>query len=142
MVNEEKLKLMTSLAMFEKSEGRRLSLVRRYFKGDYISRSMLQAFLGYTFCWIVGLALSVACRIEEILAIVSLEEARDLLTGYAAWYAAGLAVYLLIAFIVSRRRYGYAARAMKVYAAKLKRLNKRYEIQSRARERSKEGRRP
>lgn len=141
MLNEGKLKLMTGLAMFEKAEGKRLVLARKYFKGDYVGRNLLQAFLGYTFCWAVGLSLVVACRIEEILSVVSLEEAGTVLERYGAWYALGLVAYLLVAFFVSYRRYSYAARGMKVYVAKLRRLNKRYEVQDPARERGKEVRR-
>ena len=44
-------------------------------------------------------------------------------------YLVGLAVYLLIAGVVYWRRYEYASRGMKVYVAKLKRLEKRYEMQ-------------
>ena len=54
-------------------------------------------------------------------------------------YGAGLAVYLLITFLVYRKRYEYARRGMKVYVAKLKRLEKRYEFQSRSKELTKEG---
>ena len=42
-------------------------------------------------------------------------------------------------FLVYRKRYEYARRGMKVYVAKLKRLEKRYEFQSRTKELTKEG---
>ena len=48
---------------------------------------------------------------------------------YVGAYLVGLAVYLLIAGVVYWRRYEYARRGMKVYTAKLKRLEKRYEQQ-------------
>lgn len=56
-----------------------------------------------------------------------------------SWYAAGLVLYLVITWLVYRRRYEYSKRGMKVYVAKLKRLEKRYEFQNRAKELSKEG---
>lgn len=137
MLNEEKIKLMTSIAIFEKAEGRNLSLVKRYFKSDYISRNLLRSFLGYTLCWILGLALAVVCRLEDILSIVALEDVVFPFVDYGVWYLLGLLVYLAVTFIVCSRRYSYAARGMKVYTARLKRLQRRYEFQERAKEQGK-----
>ncbi len=138
MLNEEKLKLMTGIAMFEKAEGSRISLVKRYFKTDYISQNLLRSFLGYTLCWILGLALAAFCKMEDILSIVSLTDVMESFTDYAVWYLLGLILYLIITFAVCFRRYNYAARAMKVYVAKLKRLERRYEFQDRAKGQGKE----
>ncbi len=132
MLNEEKLKLMTGLALFEKAEGKRLSIANRYYRGDYISRSLLRSFLGYTLCWIVGIAAGVICRIESILAMVDFTETLGYVLGLAGWYAAGLAVYLIITAVVAYRRYRYASRGMKVYTSKLKRLESRYTFPDRA----------
>ena len=117
MLNEEKIKLMTSIAIFEKAEGSNLSLVKRYFKSDYISRNLLRAFLGYTFCWILGLVLAVVCKIEDILSIVTLEDVVFPFVDYGVWYLLGLIVYLAVTFAVCYRRYRYASRGMKVYGA-------------------------
>ena len=61
--------------------------------------------------------------------------------GFGSWYLAGLTVYLTVLFIVRFKRYNYAARGMKVYMARLKRLEKRYEFQNRTKELGKEVRR-
>ena len=127
MLNEDKLKLMTSIAMFEKREGKAIFPANRYFKNDYISSRMLRSFFSYSFCYLLCLLIWVLYSMERILNTINLEE------------AAGLAVYLLITFLVYRKRYEYARRGMKVYVAKLKRLEKRYEFQSRSKELTKEG---
>ncbi len=137
MLNEEKLKLMTSIAIFEKAEDRNLSIVKRYFRTDYISRNLLRSFLGYTLCWILGLALAAVCRLEDILSIVTLEDVVFPFVDYGVWYLLGLVVYLVITYIVCSRRYRYASRGMKVYTARLKRLQRRYEFQDRAKEQGK-----
>ena len=58
----------------------------------------------------------------------------------AVIYLAGLVVYLIISLCIYARRYDYASRGMKVYMAKLKRLDKRYEGNSRPGTRTKGGR--
>ena len=44
MLNEEKIKLMTGIAMFEKKEGKKIFPLNRYFKSDYISSHLMAAF--------------------------------------------------------------------------------------------------
>ena len=50
MLNEDKIKLMTSISMLEKKEGKYLFPVRQYFRSDYIGKNLLKALIGYTFC--------------------------------------------------------------------------------------------
>ena len=121
MLNEEKIKLMTSIGMFEKREGRRIFMVNRFFRSDYIGR--------FTFSWLLGTGLVALYKAEDILGSLNFGNIWGDLTLYVGAYLVGLAVYLLIAGVVYWRRYEYARRGMKVYTAKLKRLEKRYEQQ-------------
>ncbi len=129
MLNEEKIKLMTSIGMFEKREGRKIFLVNRFFREDYIGRYVLRSFLGFTFCWLLGTGLVVLYKAEALLESLDFSKIQDNLSLYVTAYVAGLVVYLLITCVVYWRRYEYAKRGMKVYAAKLRRLEKRYELQ-------------
>lgn len=54
-------------------------------------------------------------------------------------YLGGLVLYLMITAIVYWKRYEYSIAGMRVYVAKLKRLEKRYEYQNKVKEMSKEG---
>ena len=131
MLNEEKIKLMTSIALFEKREGRRIFPVNRFFRSDYIGRYLLRSFLGYTLCWGLGTALAAVCKAESFLSAFDFSEIQGLVGWYGTGYGVGLGGYLLITLVVYWRRYEYASRGMKVYTAKLKRLEKRYEVQGR-----------
>lgn len=139
MLNEDKIKLMTGIAMFEKKEGRRIFPINRFFQGDYISRHLFQSFFSYTICYFLCMVVWVVYNVEKILNAMTVEEIIATGQDMAFFYAAGLFFYLIITWFVYRRRYEYAKRGMKVYVAKLKRLEKRYEFQNRAKELSKEG---
>lgn len=130
MLNEDRIKLMTSLGMFEKREGQKIFPVCRFFKSDYIGRHMLRSFLGFTFCWVLGTALMVLYKAEDFLSSLNFNDIAGYGKRYLGAYLMGLAAYLLITYVVYWRRYEYASRGMKVYVAKLKRLEKRYEMQS------------
>jgi len=142
MLNEDKIKLMTSISMFEKKEEKYIYPVRRYFKSDYISRHMLKAFFGYTFCCLLVFLLIFLYHAEDIFSMLNLDLLLEHAWTYGIAYLVGLAVYLLITIVVYAKRYEYGVRGMKVYVAKLKRLEKRYEFQNRTRELSREVRKP
>lgn len=44
MLNEEKVRYMTGLAIFEKNEGRKIFPINRYFKKDYVGGQMFRSF--------------------------------------------------------------------------------------------------
>lgn len=140
MLSEEKIKIMTNLAMFEKNEGNRIFPINRYFKSDYIGSKLLRSFFSYTLSFLLGLALWVLCYIERWLNVIRLESLIEVGLKVGGVYAAGLVVYLIISLFVYARRYDDASRGIKIYLAKLKRLDKRYEGNSRPGARTKGGR--
>ncbi len=139
MLNEEKLKLMTGIAMFEKREGKKIFPVSRYFRSDYISSHVLRSFFSYSICYCLCLVIWALYNISRLLNSIDLDEVIAIGKWGAALYLAGLIIYLVITVIVYNRRYSYAKRGMKIYLTKMKRLEKRYEFQSRSRELTKEG---
>lgn len=139
MLSEEKIKLMTEIAMFEKREGKKIFPVCSSFKSDYVSRHMLRSFFCYTLCFIMFIVIWCLYSIERFLNMGDTAEMIRIARQMAVFYVAGLFVYLFITGIVYTKRYNYANRGMRVYVAKLKRLDKRYEFQNKTKELAKEG---
>lgn len=139
MLNEDKLRLMTGIAMFEKREGKRIFPVQRYFRGDYISRHLFQSFFSYTFCAVLFMLIWILYNSEKLLNIMNLDDVIKAAKNGTLFYLAGLILYLVITYWIYWKRYEAAKRGMRVYVAKLKRLEKRYEFQSRTRELTKGG---
>ena len=44
MLNEEKIKIMNKLAMYEQGEGKKYLPVSRYYRSDYIGLAMIKKF--------------------------------------------------------------------------------------------------
>lgn len=141
MLNEEKIRLMTDLAVFEKKNGGRMVSITSYFKSDYISRNMIRGFMSYTLCSMMILAIWILFNMDVFLSTIGI----DSLTGYAwkggALYLVGLVLYMALICAVYAGRYDVQARMNRIYIAKLKHLDKRYEYHSRSRQLAKEGRR-
>lgn len=141
MLNEEKIRMMTDLAVFEKKNRGRMTTVTNYFKSDYISRNMIRGFISYTLCSIMVLALWILFNMDVFLSTIGI----DAITGFAwkggAFYLVGLVLYMALICFIYSRRYDQQARLNRIYIAKLKHLDKRYEYHSRSRELAREGRR-
>ena len=130
MLNEEKIKLMTGIAMYEKKAEKDIFPINRYFKGDYIGAHMLRSFVSYTFSCLLIFLLWFLYSIEDILDTLDLEALADTAKHMGVYYLLGLNLYLFITYRVYSVRYDTAGKSMKVYQAKLRRLEKRYENQA------------
>ena len=135
----EREAVRSGIALFEKREGKHIFPANRYFRSDYISGRILRSFFAYTVCFILCALMWVLYSMERLLNVMELDEVVGAAKAGAVLYAAGLVLYLIITWLVSSKRYEYARRGMRVYIAKLKRLEKRYDVQSRTRELTKEG---
>ena len=134
MLNEEKIRLMTEIAMFEKKEGKHIFPYHKYFKSDYIGSRVMRSFFKYTLCALLCLLIWGLYNLDSLLNTVNLGELfvrGEMLTGV---YLTGLFLYLVITAVVAAVRYRRAHKGMKEYAAKLRRLEKRYEFQSKTKE--------
>lgn len=140
MLNEEKIRLMTGIAIFEKKAEKESFPVNRYFKSDYVGSHMIRSFISYTITCILCFTLWLLYQFEDILNTMDIEVLISWGRTIGIYYAAGLVIYLLITHRVYSRRYDAALKNMKIYQAKLRRLERRYEVQAASKE-SEEGRR-
>ena len=74
MLNEDKIKLMTGIALFEKREGKHIFPANRYFRSDYISGRILRSFFAYTVCFILCALMWVLYSMERLLNVMELDE--------------------------------------------------------------------
>ena len=139
MLNEEKIKLMTGIAMFEKKAEKEIFPVNRYFKSDYISSHMIRSFIAYNFTCVLCLCLWLLYSIEDILNTLDPEALIATAKHMGVYYAVGLVIYLFITYRIYARRYDFASKSMKIYHAKLRRLEKKYDTLARHRD-NEEGR--
>lgn len=141
MLNEEKIRLMTDVAVFEKKNGSKVTAITSYFKSDYISRNIIRGFLSYTLCAVLVLVLWTLFNMDLFISSVGVEALLAILKKAGAFYLIGLAAYLALVYTVYGKRYDDAVRMNRMYVAKLKHLDKRYDYQRRLRELTREGRR-
>lgn len=139
MLNEDKIKLMAGIAIYEKQEGKKIAPARKYFRSDYIGHHMLRSFFGYSFCYLLVLLVWGLYSFDAFLNMIAVDDLVQIAMKIISYYVTGLIGYLVITCIVYHIRFNRAVRGQKVYIAKLKRLDKRYEFHNKSKELAKEG---
>jgi len=129
MINDErkkKIRLMTRIAIYEKTEGKKNELVARYFRSDYIGLKILGAIISATLVFLTVIGLYVVCNSETLLAdfyrIDLLEEARKLILYYIGF----VVVYVSIVAVVFFVKYNKAVKYKRIFSRNLKKLLSHY----------------
>ena len=129
MINEEgkkKIRLMTRIAIYEKTEGKKNEPVAKYFRSDYIGLKVLTSIISATAVFLIVIALYVICNSETLMAdfyrIDLLNEARKLILYYIGF----VAVYISIVAVVFFIRYNKAVKYKRIFSRNLKKLLSHY----------------
>lgn len=137
MLNEERIKLMTKLALYEQKEGKKDIPMSRYYKGDYVSyhmiRSGILATIGFLLCVAVWFAFHLSYFMEENN-IVKLDVMTAIGKNVLIIYILFMAAYQAITYVVYATRFIKVRENLKQYNGNLKKLNKMYQREDRMKE--------
>lgn len=127
MLNEERIVLMTKMAVYEEREGRKNVAIGSYFRGDYISLQVLKAVISATIVFGILFVISIFYDFEsfmlDIYKMDLLAYGRRILVIYGIF----VIIYGIISYIVYSYRYNKVKRSLKQYYINLKRLSEFYD---------------
>ena len=126
MINEEKVKIMTKIAMYQQGKGRRYLPVSKYYRSDYIGLALIKNFFLVT----IGYALAIAAvavyfgeyLMENIHKMNLVSMGIYIIVGYAVV----LVVYSVLTYIQYSVRYYKAKKSVREYYSQLTELSKIY----------------
>ncbi|MCX4306536.1 MAG: hypothetical protein OSJ69_12140 [Acetatifactor sp.] len=126
MLNEERVILMTHMASYEAGEGKKNVKIGNYFRSDYISVQVLKSLICGTIAFAIVFALYIFYDFEmfmqELYKMDLITFAKDVLICYAATVAG----YGVLTYIICTYRYARAKNSLKRYYHNLKKLNSSY----------------
>ena len=114
MLNEEKIKIMNKLAMYEQGEGKKYLPVSKYYRSDYIGLALIKNFFLVTIGYGLALAGGAAMNLVKL--------GTEIVVGYVAV----LIVFSLLTYIQYSVKYHRAKKSVKKYYSELIQLNKIY----------------
>ena len=124
MLNEEKIRQMTELALLKKRKGEQMFEIDNYFKEDYVGKQMLKSFFIYTFCFILIIVLAVLYNLEDL--VISVNTVGMYSVFYIVIYILGLIAFEMITYRFFSKKYDEAQRILKMYNYRLNYFEKKF----------------
>ena len=126
MINEEKVKIMTKIAMYEQGKGRKYLPVSKYYRSDYTGLALIKNFFLVTIGYIMAVA-AVAVYFGEYL-MENLHKMNLVSMGVyiIVGYVAALVGYSILTYIQYSVKYYKAKKSVKEYYIQLTELSKIY----------------
>lgn len=122
MINEERARLMTKLAIYEETKGKDYLPIGEFYKKDYIAKKLIGSLFLGTIAYGMLAGLVVLGQGDDALDRVVSVNPTILIGTFAGGYAVFLAIYLSITYGIASYRYKKAVRSLKTYEKGLKKL--------------------
>jgi hypothetical protein len=126
VLNQEKIKIMTKLAIYEQEEGKEDLAINKYFKTDYIRFQLIKEFVCYTMGCILILMLVAMYQLEYL--IINTVNLDFVMIGkfVLVIYIMVSIFYIIIASFRAITKYNNSKKNLSRYRSLIKKLNDIY----------------
>lgn len=122
MINNDKVKDMTWLAVFEKNEGPKVFKTTKYFKRDYVGLHLIKGFVAGTITFILCLALWGVMNMEPLMETIHVMDIPAFVSHLLLVYAGFMGVYLAIIMVYAQVTYYRSRKRLKAYSRRLRKI--------------------
>ncbi|MCR5147546.1 MAG: hypothetical protein K6C35_01130 [Eubacterium sp.] len=127
MVDNEKVKIMTRIAIYEKNEEHEGLVLSKYFREDYVKYNMLKTLVTSTICFWLFVAVSTLVDFEKHITDFGKEDYIKLVGKVMMYYVIFLAVFEVLAFFAYSYRYARVKPGLVEYNGNLRKLIEYYD---------------
>lgn len=131
MLEEERVKHMTKLALYESEKGRQEMQISKYYRSDYLGLALIRNFFAVSIAYVLIVAVILGYEAEYLMENVHKMDLALLLTWLIIGYIIMIAVYSVLTYICYSVKYARARKNVRAYYAELNKLTKMYEKQDR-----------
>lgn len=122
MLNNDKIKLMTKLALYEQSNGKKSLPASKYYKDDYLGLKLINSAIVATLAFLLTLVCIVFVNIETLIYDITTIDLVNVCRIVIVCYIAFMVLYLTISYIVYKIKYNMIKDEVKEYDDTLKAL--------------------
>ena len=126
MINEQRTRMMTKLALYESKRGKKELQITRYAPGDYVTAHMMWSFVCGTIAFVIVLALWVLYNIESLLIELFSMDIMHLAINVLLVYIVFIGLYLGMCYVYISYRYGRYKKRVNKFLLGLKELYRQY----------------
>lgn len=121
-MNEERIRLMTKLAVYEQNRGQENMAINQYYRRDYVSLQMIRTFICSTIAFGILVLLYILYQMDELTALLYKIDYQDSLMKLVVLYAVFTVAFQIIAYVVYSLRYKRAHREQRHFLNRLKKV--------------------
>ena len=127
MLNEERIRSMTRLAIYENNEGKKTIPLSHYYKSDYVSKSLMKSFVYGTISFGIMLGMWMIYQMDNAKKSLFGGNLEQFLIQIILLYLIFVIFYLLITYIYASVTFSRSKKSIKKYQALLKIVEKMHE---------------
>lgn len=127
MLNEDKIRLMTRLSVYEEKSGKEDLKMNDYYHMDYIGMKVRKAVVAVTIAFVIVLAMAAFYYMEELLGSIIGMDYKSLGIKILTVYLSIVAVYVVLVIVSTQLQTRAAKKRMSVYMKDFRHLRKYYE---------------
>ena len=127
MLNEERIRSMTRLAIYENNEGKKTIPLSHYYKSDYVSKSLMKSFVYGTISFGIMLGMWMIYQMDNAKKSLFGGNLEQFLIQIILLYLIFVIFYLLITYIYASVTFSRSKKSIKKYQALLKKVEKMHE---------------
>lgn len=127
MIDEERIKLMTRMASYEKEEHKKNKAIISFFKSDYVSLQMVETTVASTIAFAVIFALYVLYDFDLFMKEIYKMDMFGFVKIVLVIYAVFMLISLVVTYVLSMYRYNRAMQCTKRYHSDLKKMSRIYD---------------
>lgn len=131
MINEERLRPMVKMAMFDQNEGKACKPMIQYARTDYVSMQLMRSFVAGSVAFVLLCVIWGLYDTAALMQMLNGAHIKTLIIDIVIRYAIFMIVYLLSTYVVYQIRYTRRRKMVKTYYKNLQDINRIYEREER-----------
>ncbi|MCR5777894.1 MAG: hypothetical protein K6G84_10840 [Lachnospiraceae bacterium] len=126
MLDKDKIILMTRMASYEATEGKKMIPIAGYFRSDYVGFNIIKSAVSVTLAFIVIVSVYLVCNADKFISEFYEANFMDVVSRFINIYGFVLVIYILVSYIVYSFKYTAARKSVRIYQKALKKLISMY----------------
>ena len=133
MINEDRVKRMCKIALYEEKEEKGQQTVEQYFRSDYVGKELIKSFFTGSITYVLMVVLWGMGNWSEVMRQINSLEIFDTVMTILILYAVFLLIYFIATAIVYNIRYKHNQEKRDAYLKHVKRVYQMYEREEKLR---------
>lgn len=127
MLNEERVKQLCKVALYEKREEKVHKQIGKYYRSDYIGKEILKSIFTGTAAYLFIVLLMIINKWNEVLSIINKLSFQENILPFLITYVIFMVAYIVLTYIVYKTRYDSCRKDLDEYEKELQVLHQMYE---------------